>query len=69
MKLVIEGEGVFGECDGLLPLGMLDLWNEGFAACIYDSGCRSLGRAICEHSLRTPEASGADSALDDHVAG
>ena len=29
MKLVIEWEGVFGEGDGLLPLGMLDIWNEG----------------------------------------
>ena len=67
MKLVIEWEGVLGVRDGLLPPGMLDLWNGGFVAYIYDSGRRSLGRAICEHSLQTPKAS--DSTPEDHVVG
>ena len=36
---------------------------------VYDSGCRSLGRAISEHSLPTPNAYRTDSTPDDHVAG
>ena len=45
-RLLIEWEGIFGECGPLIRKGLLDRGREVMVAYTYDPGCRSLGGTI-----------------------